>query len=216
MARRKKDRKSQDLSMVDHIHDKEGMLTPVESGSSDVEDSPDVDLSEIIPSEYDSDVEYQEALVKYNENIRNLNPLYSEEITPVHRMIVRCYTIPMERRGDLLIPNQKTLSVRTNNGVGPWAKLPNPYPYSRKAVVVNVPPGADYEKYKPGMEILLQKDPTNAVVIGRGESASIVIDNYFIHPDYEDKFQSIPSDPNNDHYGYILVTDYDVDIMMTK
>ncbi len=147
------------------------------------------------------DAKFNDTLKEYNEKITELNPLYSS-LVPRHKVLVRIFAKELTITPDgLVLPNTQRVSIPTKAGYGTIGEVENPYPYSRKAVVVAVP---EYVKdLTPGMLVQLGEDQTRGMAIGAGAGAVITIPNCFTHHSFTEN--EPPIDPMNPHYGYLLV-----------
>lgn len=154
---------------------------------------------------FDYSETFNNKLKAYNANIKNLDPLYANLKPFSSKILVRVVVDTLKQTEDgIYIPYQTIVRVRTQNGMGNFEMIESPYPYSRRAVVVAVPPG--FETVKPGDEIVLASKHIEARVEGQGKDYSIVIPGAFIHPDFAGFV--LPRDPEDRHYGYLLVDFY--------
>lgn len=161
--------------------------------------------------------EQNEKLVSYNENIRNLDELYSNLI-PRFDVLVRVFVNPMEvSESGVLKPNTVPVSAPTNAGIHYIGSMDNPYPYSSKAVVVAVP--TEVTDLKPGDIVGLADTPVKGVALGKGDQAVVTIPNKYVHPDEAKKYpieNPLPTDPSDKNYGYLLIKPYDVKVIIQK
>lgn len=156
------------------------------------------------------DIEFNEILKKYNENILNPNPLYNSLVTR-NKVLVRVFVNELTITPDgIVIPNTQRVVLPTKAGYGSIGTVESPYPYSSKAVIIAVP--KYIEDLVPGMIVQLSEEPTRAVPMGGGNEAAITIPNKFTHYSY--KSQEPPIDPMNPHYGYLLVDARFIDIIL--
>lgn len=161
--------------------------------------------------------EQNEKLISYNENIKNLDELYSNLI-PRFDVLVRIYVNPMEvSESGVLKPNTVPVSAPTNAGVHYIGSMDNPYPYSSKAIVISVP--SEVTDLKPGDIVGLADTPVKGVALGKGDQAVVTIPNKYVHPDEAKKYpieNPLPSDPSDRNYGYLLIKPYDVKVIIQK
>lgn len=161
--------------------------------------------------------EQNEKLISYNENIKNLDELYSNLI-PRFDVLVRIYVNPMEvSESGVLKPNTVPVSAPTNAGVHYIGSMDNPYPYSSKAIVISVP--SEVTDLKPGDIVGLADTPVKGIALGKGDQAVVTIPNKYVHPDEAKKYpieNPLPSDPSDRNYGYLLIKPYDVKVIIQK
>ena len=119
------------------------------------------------------DLEFNEILKQYNENILNPNPLYNSLVTR-NKVLVRVFVNELTITPDgIVIPNTQRVVIPTKAGYGTVGTIESPYPYSTKAVVIAVP--KYIEDLVPGMIVQLSEEPTRAVPMGGGNEAAITI-----------------------------------------
>lgn len=156
------------------------------------------------------DLEFNEILKKYNENIIDSSSIYNS-LVPRNKVLVRVFVKELTITPDgIVIPNTQRVAVPTKAGYGTIGEVESPYPYSTKAVIIGVP--KYIEDLTPGMIIQLSEQPTMAIPIGGGNGAMITIPNKFTHYSYEG-FEP-PIDPMNPHYGYLLVDSRFIDVII--
>ncbi len=149
------------------------------------------------------DVEKNNKLIAYNEAITNINPVYAS-LKPIRQVLLRVFTTPAKIDDNgIFVPNTIYVKRVTESGFGYAGETENPFPYSKKAIVVAVPETLK-QSLSVGDIVLLSDDQVSAVVAGKGTNAEIIVKNAFVRNDIYTKKQ-IPSDPENEHYGYILV-----------
>ena len=168
---------------------------------------------------YDENVEsnfvYDETLVntikEYNKNISDINDLYSN-VKCRFKVLVRTYLKEPEIDDNgIIIPNALPIPITTNAGIGNYALVDSPWPYSKKVLVIDAPEGSSLVK---GDVCLMDKTPV-AGVQGKGDNAMLTIPNGFIHPDEQNKYVTdFPTDPNDKNYGFLLVNDFDLIIKL--
>lgn len=162
----------------------------------ELEREQDISIKEIDSSAND-------LLIAYNENIFNLNPEYTE-LKPIRKVLLRVFTLPAKTDDNgILIANTLYVKKLTDSGFGYAGEIENPFPYSKKAVVIAVPEVLK-SSLNVGEIVLLSDDQVNAVTAGSGNNAEVIIKNAFVRPDVYLKRQ-IPTEPSNAHYGYVLV-----------
>ena len=170
------------------------------------------DLDKNSDHEFTLDEAYDAKLKEYNKNLTNLDPMYSEGIKPTRKVIVRvfCNTSFVDESGQ--VHSAKTMvAIPTKSGFGSYTMLESPFPYSRKAVVVNTP---EYTKLKKGDIITLSRTPVTAAPVGSGNDGTLVVPFSFVHPLADN--EQIPYDPSNQHFGYLLIPEEEVETIITS
>jgi len=167
--------------------------------------------NESLDDSYLFNEEQNEKLKEYNKNITDFSDKYLE-VSPRFDVLVRCFVRPMEvGENGVLKPNVADVEIATRSDVGSLYKMPNPFPYTNKAVVVATPD--EVTDIKKGDIVILSNTPAKGTPIGKGDEAIITIPNAFIHPDEAHKFDvmnPVPVDPTDENYGYLLVKPYDI------
>lgn len=160
---------------------------------------------ERLTSEYNSD-EYFQKLKEYNEKFPNLGETYIQ-VKPLHNVLVRVKVKePQMTKSGLLKPYKQLVPIPTQNGYGDWAEVESPYPYDTEAVVVAKPDSIT--SVKVGDNVLLNKNPVEAKVVGKSNEAYLTIPNAFLHPSWKE--ETPPRDPQSVHYGYLLLPVYEI------
>lgn len=169
-----------------------------------------------------NDLKREAEIKKYNQEIKNLNPLYSNMI-PVTKVLVRCFHIETERTesGLIVTPTKALVKLPTRAGVGFKGTAESPYLYTRKAVIVSVPErymNDENGKIKPGVIVQLENPALQAIPTGRnstgGEEFDIDMPNAFTHYSYQGI--TPPIDPEDDHFGYLLVSVTDIQMILDE
>lgn len=147
------------------------------------------------------DEKFNNKLKAYNKTVTELDPLYST-LSPRSKILVRVFTKELvETKDGVIIPNTQRVPIQTQAGHGTLGEVENPWTYSTKAVVVGVP--EFIKDLQPGDLVQLGEEPTRGVPLGAGHGAMIVIPNAYTH--YDCKEMSPPVEPDDQHYGYLLV-----------
>jgi len=156
--------------------------------------------------------EKQEQIINYNKEITTLNPDYTS-LKPIRNIIVRVVLKEMERTSSgLLLPTNIFVKRSTEAGYGFMGEMESPFPYSQKAVVVALP--LDFTgDLKVGQFVYLSKEQVEATAMGKGNNAAIKIANCFTHPELYKSIQ-IPTEPINEHYGYLKINYFDIDFIL--
>lgn len=146
--------------------------------------------------------EYAEQAKQYNKTLLNLNPDYTN-ITPLRKILVRCYVIePTVTEGGLVMPYKQMLSYQTKSGQGKAGEFETDWPYADKAVVVSVPDGTTL--IKQGDLVQLTRNAVEIRVAAEGNNAVPIIANGFVHVD--SKNEMTPKNMDDPDYGYVLVS----------
>lgn len=193
-----KDKREKNKSMTSFMNN----MTPVfDNQDSSKEETPYIDVS------YDDT--YNNKLKKYNDNILTLDSTYSS-LKPRNKVLVRVYAKEMVNKGGVLIPTQQRVMMRTQSGYGHIGTMDSPYPYSRKAVVIAVP---EYvTDLKSGDIVELTGNPVKAIAIGSGNESSITIPKAYMSNEYP--HEEPPTDPENKHFGYLLIDNQEISMIL--
>lgn len=149
--------------------------------------------------------EFNDQILNYNLNLKTINPKYSN-VLPLQDILVRVYLIePEVTESGFIISHKEILPIPTNLGAGQYAEAESPFPYSRKAIVIQVP--QDFTKLKQGDVIYLSGNPVEAKIIGSAQNAYFKVKNEFF---LSDSLKSTPVDVTSEHYGYLMVSPYDI------
>lgn len=185
---------------------------PVANSSAPSQNESDPSLDSPLFSE-----EQNEKLKRYNENIMNFDPKYTELI-PRFNVLVRVFVTPMEiGESGVIKPNTVPVQAPTQSGVSTLGYMNNPFPFSTKAVIVSVP--EEIKDLNTGDIVALSKKQVIGQPIGRGDNARIVIPNVFLHPDEASKYsadETMPHDPEDPNYGYMEIKPYDIPFIIKK
>lgn len=158
---------------------------------------PDSEL--YVPNVMRGESQEQKDRAAYNKNINNHLDEYVS-FRPTRKVVVRCFVMEYyEQSGILQIPDIQ-VPVRTSNGVGHKEFQKSPWPYSRKAVVVAVPPASD--TYKPGDIVLLERGVTLTAPKQNSEMP-FHLPKAFTTDSWND--MEPPHSVNSEHYGYLIL-----------
>lgn len=150
--------------------------------------------------------------IKYNENITKLDPTYSELTFRNRKVLVRVFTKDFGK-SDGILHYSKMEYLKIASGIDNsviYDEFPNPYPFTRKAVVVS----STISDLKPGDIVSLNDKPT--VVIQKQDQGFPLIRGGFIHPQYEDDYMTPPQDPLDPNYGYVLTDEQHIQLIFNK
>lgn len=166
---------------------------------------------DMVQDEFEYNEDIIKALEEYNKTIADFDPLYSN-LKPRFKVLVRCYTNEIKKdENGLIVPNTIPVPIKTKSGHGDIAFVETPWPYAKKVVVVAAHPNSDLKK---GDVVTLDKNPITAA-LGNGNNALLAVSNGFVHPDESGKYSSgFPTDPQDKNYGYLLVADYDLEVII--
>lgn len=146
-------------------------------------------------------------IAAYNKAIMTLDEDY-KSIVPMSKVLVRVFLLePHVTENGLLEPHKQVIPIPTQSGVGSLMEIESPFPYANKAVVVAIPQLPMYA-VQPGDIVQLESNPVKPLVSGRGANATIHIPASYMHPSAPSL--NIPQDPNNKHYGYLLIPFHEI------
>lgn len=126
-------------------------------------------------------------------------------------MLVRVYTRPLVKDGDVIVPPILPLEVDTMNRRGKLYGVENPYPFFNKAVVVSVPDLV--QDLKPGDIVTIKGSYKFVEVFGKGDDAFIRVHGY-MHPEDAANYTEYPTDPQDENYGYFLIPNHLIDVII--
>lgn len=155
------------------------------------------------------DAEFNSKIKLYNTLIEDLDPRFTS-LTPVSKVLVRVFLKELTVENGVYIPNTTFVKLPTHQGSGYVGEVQNPFPYSKKAIVVAAPESTDF---KAGQIVILSANPITAVSTGSGKEATITIPASFTHPDIDIE---LTPDVNNPNYGYLLVDRYAIEFILNK
>lgn len=148
----------------------------------------------------------------YNASVLELNPLYTS-IKPIRKVIVRTYVqeATTDENGILRSPSIYVKKV-TESGYGYAGVIENPFPYSRKVVIVAVPENLKLS-LSPGEVVVLEDEQVQCFARGKGDNAETVVKNAFVRSDIYNE-PTIPQDPTNEHFGYLKIDYSSIDFKL--
>lgn len=160
-----------------------------------------------------SSLDLEKKTTDYNSKVLELNPKYTSLI-PLQHIIVRCFLLETVRtESGIIIPPKVIVDIPTNTGVGKKGEVESPFPFSRIAVIVAVPPSYKNNPdspYKVGTRCMLDGSPLKATV--QGDGVLFDLPSGFTHPEW-DQLQ-FPTDFENEHFGYLKVSYRDIDLIL--
>lgn len=156
-------------------------------------------VSDFTPTEIEKYNTYNEKVTELDELYTSLKPLQREVIL---RLIVKDFS---KKRDDILIYSKNDI-IPVKSGVNDgilYMEVPSPYPFTRKAIVVSVPNENFY--VQPGDTVALREK----LQIGfkNQDQGYVSVQGGFVHPDYEDDYDNVPEDPEDQHFGYVMVNE---------
>jgi hypothetical protein len=138
---------------------------------------------------------------QYNENITNFNDSY-KTFKPYQNILVRVYLREI-KEGKIYTGEtsgfDKVQIPSANVQGATWRTVDNPYPFTNKCVVVNVP--AHITNIKTGDVLAipqLQASPAR-----KGDDTVILYDYFFMHPDSNALLPA--KDFTSEHFGYAII-----------
>lgn len=148
----------------------------------------------------------------YNDNLATLDPLYTQ-VQPLNRqLLVRVYLKDFNSNGTLATSKEEVLKVMTDSQhEAVYGLLPNPLPFSKKAIVVAAL-NSEYDQVKQGDIVVLKEKPV--IGVSKGKQGHFNIPKAFVHPDHDTFDMGFPLDPNNQHYGYLLIYEQDISVKL--
>lgn len=145
----------------------------------------------------------EQKVEKYNNSIKNLDPLYAS-LKPIRGIIVRCLHREIKKTDSgIYIPDTIPVYTSTANGLGIVDSQDSPWQLSTKAIVVAVAQGS--EIFKPGQFVQLKRSAVTPAVKNLNER-SFVLPKGFVH--YTCLNETPPSNPEDRHFGYLLIDPY--------
>lgn len=200
-----KDKQAKKISIKDELENYKAV--------SPVEDKKKISESNMPLATHKFDEEFNNKLIAYNERVTTLDEEFTK-LKPFNKVMVRVFvnTLDTDSEG-LLQPNVQLVPVPTRSGIGNVVEVENPFPYSRKAVVVAVPDGYA-NALTVGEVITLAHNQVKPKPVGSGDAFMINIDGAFIHPDFDDMNGFPPKDPDHKTYGYLLVDMFQLEVKL--
>jgi len=154
-----------------------------------------------------------EAIKNYNENVFNSATEQYKSLKPMTDVLVRVkVNEPRVTEKGLIASNKLYIPLPTQSGVGNLGVMENPYPYSRVAVVIAKPDTVS--QIEVGDVVFLSNSPVEGRLTGKGKDAEVVIPKGFVHP--LSKTFRLPTDFTNEHFGYLLVPFYEIQMVLGK
>jgi hypothetical protein len=202
-----KDKQAKQVTMKEHIDQKRKSKTYVKPSPPKKEATQFIELGGVNFNE-ELDQKYR----AYNEAIDQFDDLYIKS-KPRVDVLVRAFVQPLEKDEDGFIrPNTVPIKKPTQNGMAIAGFAENPFPFTQKAIVVNVP--EEITDIKRGDIIYMKHNPVVAVE-GQGKNALIHVQNAYVHPDEIFKYEgSVPTDPEDKNFGYLIIEPYNVKFIL--
>jgi hypothetical protein len=161
------------------------------------------------------DLQLESKISQYNSEITNLDPDYAN-LTPITKILVRCYHIETERSPAGLITKPTVqVKVPTQNGVGYIGRVESPYAYQKRAVVVSVPDRYSKDEnsqIKPGTIVQLSSNPL--IARSAGKDYDFDMPYAFTHYSWQDILP--PKDCLNKHFGYLIIPINEIEVIVSE
>jgi hypothetical protein len=112
------------------------------------------------------------------------------------------------------MPAKVIVDIPTNSGVGKLGEVDSPFPYSKVAMIVATPPSYaenPNSPFKTGKKCLLGASPLKVMSTNK-EGTMFDMPNGFTHPNW--KRSQFPTDMSNQHYGYLMVSIRDIELIL--
>tara|TARA_X000001382_G_scaffold112073_1_gene89151 strand:+ start:2143 stop:2727 length:585 start_codon:yes stop_codon:yes gene_type:complete len=157
------------------------------------------DFSDITQKEADSREKYN------NESIYNIMDIYRSFIPKQRYALVRVFARRFgEVFGGLYDYNPK-MYIRTQSGAGNMPPITNPYPLSKKALIVSINNFDDF--YKEGDVVSLSDAATSIVSPGNGIKTDLRPSYAFVHPDTPNliNYERPPRNLDEEEFGYLYI-----------
>lgn len=152
--------------------------------------------------------ELYDKLSEYNKNINNVSEAY-RNLRFVDEFLLRVYCNELVKNDDgLILPVETLVDIPTRAGVGSVGSVLSPYPYTAKAVVIQVP---NKDLNQTGIEvgdIVYLKRPPVAVTVGAGDDVIINVPSAFTIDEWQ--LRNPPTDPMNENFGFIVARGTDI------
>jgi hypothetical protein len=180
------------------------------TGTTEFENFGDAqDNADIQDFKYDTD--FDEKVKSYNNRLNIIDPHYAALKPRGYQVLVRvkCFEAEQEK-GGLIRPPRTIVQIPTQSGHGSIGSMESPFPFSPLGVVVAV--GNHVTDLKPRMIVSLSPKVVVARVTGSGDNADMSMPFAFVHPNMDVK--EMPTDPDNKHYGYLLVDASDIPLIV--
>jgi hypothetical protein len=146
---------------------------------------------------------------EYNNNITTLDPYYSSLKPRNRKVLVRVYAKDFEKNSDNVLVYSKTEFLPIVSGVNQsiiYDDFPNPYPLTRKAIIV----ASEVMGLDVGSIVSLSRKPT--VGIGKQDSGYVQVQDSFVHPEKEENYNECPQDASDPNYGYLLINETQIEL----
>jgi hypothetical protein len=137
-----------------------------------------------------------EARKTYNNNLINLDPLYSE-LRPLESFIVRLAVLPLDidEVTGILMSQPRTVPIYGAQGVVK-DRIIDPWQFGSEAVIVSVPEREQFIKPGDIMQIVTPKSMLDGEQIVSYEAC-------YLHPSYHGT--QVPKLMNDPHFGYAII-----------
>ena len=151
--------------------------------------------------------EFRNNVNKYNEEVwPELDELYTS-FSPEMGLLVRVRLRSLRTEGDLILPNVDSIALPTKAGVGYADNIPNPYCYSKEAIIVAIPEHYNEDHFPIGARISINNKVRFVGKNAVDNNFDIEVNGAFVHPTAD--ITKPPTDPLNRHYGYLIINPRD-------
>jgi len=149
----------------------------------------------------------------YNARVSEIDPLYGD-LKPIRKILVRCFhKEPQRSELGLILPvDEMEVKVPTQTGQGIIGVVKSPWAFSKRAVVVAVPDYSKPELAKLKVGNIIQLNNGVLKAVKGSKDMSFDLPNAFTHHEWGKV--TPPESKKSPHYGYFLVPEHEVDIII--
>jgi len=174
--------------------------------------SPGIKPVQMMNSE--EDLQQEKRILEYNERIKTLDPLY-KSVQPIRKVLVRCFAKEVTRTaGGLIIPpDEIEVTVPTQAGHGNIGTVKSPWAFSTRAIVVATPSRYSESETQPIKVGKMVQLAGNVLIPSKGgKEIEFRLPTSFTHWSYQS--DKIPQNMSDPHYGYFLIYDTEIDVIL--
>ena len=195
-------------TLRDYIHNSEESVSPIDAekdGAKMEKLTRESDFTKATDFVWSN--EFQNKIKDYNENMwPELDDLYTS-FKPTVGMLVRVRLKTLRSQDGVIIPNVDSLAIPTRNGDGYVYNIPNPFCFSKEAIIISTPDHYGDDDFPVGARISINNKVRFVGKNTPAEDLKIDITGQFVHPSSD--LSEMPSDPLNRHYGYLIINPRD-------